>query len=82
MLKLLLTNFRDSRECPVRLRLIHFERNHYLQGPTVPFWVWGRREVMDRPEGRRPLGRPQRRWGKWIFSKWDGGVYWGKLARL
>jgi hypothetical protein len=28
-----------------------------------------------RPEWRRPLGRPRRRWKdniKWIFKKWDG----------
>jgi hypothetical protein len=32
------------------------------------------RILVGRPEGRRPLGRPRRRWEyKWIFKKWDGG---------
>jgi hypothetical protein len=29
-----------------------------------------------RSEGKRPLGRPRRRWEdniKWIIKKWDGG---------
>jgi hypothetical protein len=36
------------------------------------------------PEGRRPLGRPSRRWGiilKWILKKWDGDVDWIELAQ-
>jgi hypothetical protein len=34
------------------------------------------RILVGRPEGRRPLGRPRRRWEdniKWIFKKWDVG---------
>jgi hypothetical protein len=35
------------------------------------------RVLVGRPEGRRPLGRPRRRWRiilKWIFKKWVGGA--------
>jgi hypothetical protein len=42
------------------------------------------RILVGRPEGRRPLGRPRRRWGiilKWIFKKWDGGMDWIELAQ-
>jgi hypothetical protein len=38
--------------------------------------------LVGRPEGRRPLGRPRRRWGillKWIFKKWDGGAWNGLI---
>jgi hypothetical protein len=33
------------------------------------------RILVGRPEGRRRLGRPRRRWMilNWIFQKWDGG---------
>ena len=37
------------------------------------FW-WGK------PEGKGPLGRPDRRWEdnrRWIFRKWDVGVWTG-----
>jgi len=30
------------------------------------------RVLVRRPEGKRPLGRPRRRW---IFRKWDVGVW-------
>jgi hypothetical protein len=36
--------------------------------------------LVGRPEGRRPLGRPRRRWEdniKLIFKKWDGGAWTG-----
>jgi hypothetical protein len=42
------------------------------------------RILVRRPEGRRPLGRPRRRWGiilKWIFKTWDGGIDWIELAQ-
>jgi hypothetical protein len=35
------------------------------------------RVLVGKPEGKRPLGRPRRRWEdnvKWIFKKWDVGV--------
>jgi hypothetical protein len=35
------------------------------------------RILVGRPEGRRPLDRPRRRWRKifkLIFKKWDGGM--------
>jgi hypothetical protein len=31
--------------------------------------------LVMKPEGKRPLGRPKRRWEgniKWIFKKWNG----------
>jgi hypothetical protein len=34
------------------------------------------RVLVGKPEGRRPLGRPRRKWRiilKWILEKWDGG---------
>ena len=39
-----------------------------------------------KPEGKRPLGRPRRRWEdniEWIFREWDvgGGVEWFDLAQ-
>jgi hypothetical protein len=40
--------------------------------------------MVGKPEGRRPLGRPRRRWRiilGWIFGKWDVGVYWMELAQ-
>jgi len=44
------------------------------------------RVLVGKPEGRRPLGRPRRRWGiilNRIFKQWyeDGwtGVIWPKL---
>ena len=33
------------------------------------------RVLVGRPEGKRPLERPRRRWGiilRWIFKKWEG----------
>ena len=42
------------------------------------------RVLVGKPEGRRPLGRPKRRWEdniKWIFKKWDGGMDWIGLAQ-
>ena len=38
------------------------------------------RVLVGKPEGKRPLGRPRRRWEdniKWIFRKWDVGVWTG-----
>jgi hypothetical protein len=35
------------------------------------------RVLMEKPEGKRPLGRPRRRWEdniKWIFRKLEGIV--------
>jgi hypothetical protein len=39
---------------------------------------------VGRPEGRRPLGRPRRRWKdniKWILKKWDRVMDWIELAQ-
>jgi hypothetical protein len=36
------------------------------------------RFLVGEPEGKRPLGRPRRRWEdniQWIFRKWDMGVW-------
>jgi len=33
-----------------------------------------------KPERKRPLGRPRRRWGtllKWVFRKWVVGIWTG-----
>jgi len=38
------------------------------------------RVLVGKPEGKRPLGRPRRRWGIiliWIFRKWAGVVRTG-----
>jgi hypothetical protein len=38
------------------------------------------RVMVGKPEGKRPLGRPRRRWGiklKWIFGKWVVGIWTG-----
>ena len=38
------------------------------------------RVLVGKPEGKIPLGRPRHRWGvilRWIFSKWDMGVWIG-----
>jgi len=46
--------------------------------------MWERRGVyrglVGKPEGRRTLGRPRRRWEivlSWIFRKWDVGAWTG-----
>jgi hypothetical protein len=43
------------------------------------------RLLMGKPEGKRPLGRPRRRWGwiilRWILERWDG-VMWTGLVWL
>jgi len=43
-----------------------------------------RRVLVRKPEGKRPLGRPRRRWEdniKWIFRKWEWvvGTGWSWL---
>ena len=41
--------------------------------------------LVGKPERKRPLGRPWRRWRiilKWVFRKWNlGVVYWIELAQ-
>jgi hypothetical protein len=40
--------------------------------------------LVGRPEKRRPLGRPRRRWRiilKWFFREWDGGMDWIDMAQ-
>ena len=43
------------------------------------------RDLVGKPEGKRPLGRPRRRWDvmlRWIFREWDvGGMDWIELAQ-
>jgi hypothetical protein len=42
------------------------------------------RVLVGKPEGRRLLGKPRRRWEeilKLIFEKWDGGMDWIDLAQ-
>jgi len=38
------------------------------------------RILVGKRGGKRPFGRPRRRWGiilRWIFGKWDVGVWTG-----
>jgi len=41
------------------------------------------RVLVEKPEGRRPLGRPRRRWvdnirmDLWISRRWDVGIWTG-----
>ena len=42
------------------------------------------RVLVGKPEGKRPLGRPRRRWEiilRWLFRKWEGvvGTGWSWL---
>ena len=40
------------------------------------------RVLVGKPEGKRPLGRPRRRWEiilNWIIRKWDVGALTGSL---
>jgi hypothetical protein len=42
------------------------------------------RILVGRPEGRRPLGRPMRRWDNIkmdLKKKWDGGMDWFELVQ-
>jgi hypothetical protein len=40
------------------------------------------RILVERPEGRRPLGNPRRRWEDNIKMKhWDGGMDWTEVAQ-
>jgi hypothetical protein len=42
------------------------------------------RVLVGKPEGKRPLGRPRRRWEYGIrmdFRDWPGGVEWIHLAQ-
>jgi len=46
--------------------------------------VWVRRGVyrvlVGKPEGKKPLGRPRRRWVEilgWICRRWDVGIWTG-----
>ena len=38
------------------------------------------RDLVEKPEGKRPLGSPRRRWEiilRWIFRMWDMSVWSG-----
>ena len=40
------------------------------------------RVMVGKPEGKRPLGIPRRRWEiilRWIFRKWDVRVWTGSI---
>ena len=40
--------------------------------------------MVEIPEGKRPLGRPKRRWGiilKWVVRKWDADMEWIDLTQ-
>ena len=64
---------------------------HYM---CITFSFVGRKRMVEgrgvhkvlvgKPEGKKPLGRPRRRWGiilRWIFRKWEGvvGTGWSWL---
>ena len=41
------------------------------------------RVLVTKPEGRRQLGRPRRKWEEWISMKWDGawtGSIWLRIG--
>jgi hypothetical protein len=41
------------------------------------------RGLAGKPDGKRQLGRPRRRWGvilKWVFWEYDGVMYWIYLS--
>jgi hypothetical protein len=45
------------------------------------------RVLVEKPAGKRQLGRPRGRWGiilRWIFRKWDGearaGLIWLRIG--
>ena len=46
------------------------------------------RVLVGKPEGKRPLGRPRRRWEiilRWIFGKWEGvktGSSWLRIETV
>jgi hypothetical protein len=47
------------------------------------------RLLVGKPEGKRPLGRPRRRWWiilGWILGRWDGvrltGLVWLKIGTV
>jgi len=45
---------------------------------------WSTKDFARKPEGKRPLGRPRRRWEiilRWTLRKWDEGV-WNVLMWL
>jgi hypothetical protein len=51
----------------------------YGRDRTGAYWV-----LVGGAEGKRPLGRPRRRWIilNWIFRKWDGEAWgWIELAQ-
>jgi hypothetical protein len=42
------------------------------------------RVLVEKPEGKRPLGKPRHNRRiilKWILKKWDGGMDWIYLAQ-
>ena len=41
------------------------------------------RDLVGKPEEKRPVGRPRRRWGvilRWIFRKWDVAAWTGRAG--
>jgi len=50
-------------------------------------WRGEHRVLVRKPEGKRPLGRPRRRWERiilrWIFGNWEGvetGLSWLRIG--
>jgi hypothetical protein len=73
----------DLYSSPNIIRVIKSRRMRWAG--NVAYMREGRgayRILVGRPEGRRPLGRPRRRWIlKWIFKKWDGSADWIDMAQ-
>jgi len=59
---------------------------HLIDTESLSFYT---RYVDDIPEGKRPMGRPRRRWEdniKWIFRNWDEfvgtGWSWVRIGKV
>jgi hypothetical protein len=63
-------------------KLRHIHVNNYLKKGISDEY-----RLMEKPEGKRPLGRPRRRWWiilGWILERWDGvictGLVWLRIG--
>jgi hypothetical protein len=61
------------------VRVIKSKKNE-MGGACSAYGGGERRVLVGKPEGKRPLGRPRRRWrivSRWILRKWDVAVWTG-----